>query len=322
MPKDKTGNQKGRLVSLGGLYTDIVMVVDDMPNVGEYVYGKKLHFIPGGNGLNVATAASRLGARVSAAGFIGSDSLGKELVSFMKSENIDTSYIKTIKNEHSGTIVYLLADKAERHLVFTGSNMKATPPDLPEIDFSKDDIVTSQLAIPPEVTKKAFEKAKAAGSKTILNLFPNYEVSDDLMALSDYIILNEVELAFRTGDTKFVRAQHKDLNMTNQEILTRVKKMRKRPDQTIIVTLAERGVAGVKDDSITSVSGIKVKFADATGAGDCFLGAFSTALTEGKDFRQALEFANCAAAISVQTIGATTSFPSRNEVDALLNKQK
>ena len=110
--------------------------------------------------------------------------------------------------------------------------------------------------------------------------------------------------------------------MDNDTILKRVKKLRARQDQTIIVTLAERGAVGIRGDDIIVVNGIKVKFADATGAGDCFFGAFAAAYAEGKNFKSSLEFANCTAAISVQKIGATSSFPSRNEVDALMEKQK
>jgi ribokinase len=312
----------GRIISVGGLYTDIVMVVDEMPETGEYVYGDDIRFIPGGNGLNVATAASRLEAPVQAVGFIGNDSLGASLIGFLKAEDIDTSKITKLKNASSGMIVYLLTGKVERHFAFTGSNMKASVKDVPEIRISSSDIVTSQLAIPHEIIMYIFKNARKSGARTILNLFPNYDVSKELLKLSDYVILNEVELAFRTGDIEFVKAQHKDLHMTKEEIIRRVKRLRTGGSQTVIVTLAERGVAGIIGDSFTAVDGIKVNLVDATGAGDCFLGAFATALHEGRNFRDVLRFANCAAAISVQKIGASSSYPSRNEVDSLLKKQR
>ncbi len=319
---NKTQDSKVRLIVLGNLNMDLMMVSDEMPGVGEYIYGKELHFIPGGNGLNAATAASRLGADVQIIGFVGNDGFGLELTNFLQNENVNISNIKTLKNTTSGTVVYLLTNKVERHLVFPGSNMKVSISDVPDVKFLESDIVICALAISYDVIKHTFEKARDDGAKTMLNLFPNYDVSKDLLQLSDYLLLNEVELAFRTGDVEFVRSQHKDLHMTKEEILARAKQLRTRADQTIIVTLAERGVIGIKGDSMTIVDGIKVKFVDATGAGDCFLGAFATGLTEGMSFKNALELANSAAAISVQKIGTTTSYPSRNEAEALLKKQK
>ena len=58
---------------------------------------------------------------------------------------------------------------------------------------------------------------------------------------------------------------------------------------------------------------------DTTAAGDCFNGAFVTALAEGHPIRQAAEFANIAASIAVTRKGAQKSIPLRSEVDALIS---
>jgi ribokinase len=57
---------------------------------------------------------------------------------------------------------------------------------------------------------------------------------------------------------------------------------------------------------------------DTTGAGDCFCGVLAAGLSKGLDLRLALERANAAAAISVTRMGAISSMPSAEEVDALL----
>jgi ribokinase len=313
---------KNRIVVIGGLNMDVVTVSKGLPGLGEYMYCDELHFIPGGNGLNQAVAAARLGSSVHSVGFVGDDGFGKELVSFLQKENVNVSDVRTIPNVHSGTVVFLLANKEERHLVYPGSNMSATVKELDGVKILPSDIVISQLTIPQDVIMNVFQRAKKVGAKTMLNLFPNYDVSRELLKLCDYIILNEVELAFRIGSREFINAQHKTLHMDHATVLRHVEKFRADDNQVVITTLAERGAVGVKKDTLTAVDGIKVNFVDATGAGDCFLGAFATGMAEGMDFKNALEFANCAAALSVQKIGATSSFPSRNEVDAFMKKQK
>jgi ribokinase len=318
----KAQNGSRRIVVLGGMNMDIVAEAGEMPGIGEYIYGKRLHFIAGGNGLNQAVAAARLGGSVSCIGFVGDDGFGKELVAFLKNEKVDTRHVSTIRDINSGSVLYLLVNKEERHVVFTGGNMKAEAGAVENIEILPSDIVTSVLTVSQEVISVLFSKAREVGAKTILNVFPNDDIMDGLLELADYVILNEVELAFRTGDTEFAKKQHKDLHMGGDEILKLVKRFRAREDQTVIVTLAERGAAGISGESITWVEGRRVKFVDATGAGDCFLGAFATALSEGKNFKDAMEFANAAAAISVQTIGATTSFPGREEVNSLIAGNK
>jgi ribokinase len=53
-------------------------------------------------------------------------------------------------------------------------------------------------------------------------------------------------------------------------------------------------------------------------AGDTFAGAFAVARAEGRDAEDALRFASAAAALSVQCAGASTSMPTRAEIDASL----
>ncbi len=312
---------KKRIVVVGNINMDIVVEADAVPGVGEYVYGSALRFIPGGNGLNQAVAATRLNGYVQLVGFVGDDGIGKELLWFLHDEDVGTDDIRALKGAHSGSVLFLMTGKVERHVVLPGSNLKAKVTDLPYLEFSPSDIVISQLTIPQELIAHVFERAKRAGARTMINLFPNYDVTERVMRLSDYIVLNEVELAFRTGEKEYAMAQHKDLQMDPGTVLRRVKKLRARRDQVVIATLADRGAIGVIGDRLTAVDGIKVRFADATGAGDCFLGAFATGLLEGRQFKSALEFANAAAALSVQKVGATTSFPRRSEVDAFLKRQ-
>jgi ribokinase len=59
---------------------------------------------------------------------------------------------------------------------------------------------------------------------------------------------------------------------------------------------------------------------DTTGAGDCFVGALAARLAGGAAMRSALEYANAAASISVQRVGAGPSMPTVSEVEAVMTK--
>jgi len=68
------------------------------------------------------------------------------------------------------------------------------------------------------------------------------------------------------------------------------------------------------------IAGRAVKAVDTTGAGDCFVGALAAQLANGKAIREALEYANAAASICVQRMGAAPSMPTAAEVDEILRK--
>ena len=57
---------------------------------------------------------------------------------------------------------------------------------------------------------------------------------------------------------------------------------------------------------------------DTTGAGDCFVGALAAQLASGTTIPYALNYANAAASICVQRMGAGPSMPTAAEVDAVL----
>ena len=69
------------------------------------------------------------------------------------------------------------------------------------------------------------------------------------------------------------------------------------------------------------IAGRAVKAVDTTGAGDCFVGALAAQLANGKAIRDALEYANVAASISVQRMGAAPSMPTAAEVENILAKR-
>ncbi len=85
------------------------------------------------------------------------------------------------------------------------------------------------------------------------------------------------------------------------------------------MTLGERGVVALIDGKPLIVPGRTVKAVDTTGAGDCFVGAVAAQLAAGKSIRDALDYANSAASICVQRMGAAPSMPTAAEVEATLS---
>lgn len=94
--------------------------------------------------------------------------------------------------------------------------------------------------------------------------------------------------------------------------------LRARPQQVVCVTLGKRGVVALVEGETIVVPGRAVKAVDTTGAGDCFVGAVAARLAMGIAIRDALGYANAAASICVQRMGAAPSMPTIEELAAAL----
>ena len=90
--------------------------------------------------------------------------------------------------------------------------------------------------------------------------------------------------------------------------------------EIVLVTMGASGALLAQRSSITHVPAPMVQAVDATGAGDCFTGAFLTELVRGRTPIEAATFASAAAALSTMGYGAITPLPFRSAVEAFLHQ--
>jgi ribokinase len=88
----------------------------------------------------------------------------------------------------------------------------------------------------------------------------------------------------------------------------------------VLITLGARGVFASVDGSSELVPGFRIEAVDTTAAGDVFNGSLAVALVEGQSPRDAVRFANAAAALSATRMGAQASAPSRAEIETFLRE--
>jgi len=290
----------------GSINMDLVIEVNRLPQKGESVHGKNIRYIPGGKGANQAVAAKRLGADVAFVGKVGADSFGKDLREFLEKEKLDLRGLKTAST--SSGIAVINVDKSGDNTItiISGANGEVTPEFIEEnINLVKESkVVISQFEIPDDAVEKLFALAKKENKITILNPSPAKQISSKLFKNTDYLIVNETELVFLSK--KKVRSQ-KEVEAVARSLLSKGPK-------AVAVTLGADGVLAVSKEGIIKIDGIKVQAVDTTAAGDCFVGAFSVQIGKGRSLKESLDFANQAAAISVQKWGASSSLPFLNEI--------
>jgi ribokinase len=300
-----------RVFVAGSINMDVVATADRHPQVGETVAGTAVLYFPGGKGANQAVSAAKLGAPSTLIGRLGADAFGKELRTFLAAQGIDLTFVKDTAEAHTGTALITIANADNTIVVVPGANALVSAEDVGAAALAKGDVAVSQFEIPLQTIAAFFARARAAGATTILNPAPAIKFGRELLDLVDVLVLNETELGVLAGvalrdsddDARFIEA---------------IRLLQTRPDQTVCVTLGRRGVLAVVDGQTSVIAGRAVKAVDTTGAGDCLVGALAAQLAGGKSIHDALTYANAAASICVQRMGAAPSMPTAAEVADLL----
>jgi ribokinase len=86
--------------------------------------------------------------------------------------------------------------------------------------------------------------------------------------------------------------------------------------ENAIITMGGSGVVLVNKQVTKLFAAPKVQAVDTTAAGDAFAGYLGALLAEGSSLEEAIEVAVKAASISVTKLGASSSLPTRDQVDS------
>ena len=299
-----------QIITVGSINQDIVVTLNTAPNAGETVHANGLSLFPGGKGANQAIAARLAGCHATMVGAVGNDEFGNSLVSYLRDRGLLTS-IAVLPDTPTGTAVIFVERNGENRIAIVGgANAQVGGDTLAPLDaLGADDFVLVQNEIPLDTTRAVLSLAKSAGTTTIFNVAPAARLLQEDFHVIDYLMVNEHEFEITTGRTlsapKDVRAVIKDA----QELSAQV-------GSTIVVTLGALGAIAANQEHTWAVDGHPVDVVDATGAGDCFAGVFAASMCSERNVDNALRRANYAASLSVQCLGASSSFPDADQIAA------
>jgi ribokinase len=300
--------QPARIVVVGSLNTDLVVVAPRIALEGETIIGGKFSTIPGGKGANQAVAASRLGAHVHMIGCIGDDGFGQELLTHLNEGKINTDYVTTVNGVSSGVAMITVSELGENSIVVSpGANARMIPAHIRQAEqaISEADLILIQLEIPIEVVEEAVTIANRHQVPVILNPAPARQLSEALLRQIDILTPNETE-------AKLIVTGQVESTISVEEIIPYLKN---KGVKHVVMTLGGEGVAYSEDGIVQQLKAHTVKVVDTTGAGDSFNAGLGVFLAEGGTLKESVQFAQKVAALSVTKFGAQTSFPTRTEVE-------
>jgi ribokinase len=276
----------GRVVVVGSSNIDLIMKMARLPRRGETVTDATFVRAFGGKGANQAVGAARAGGDVIFVGCVGDDGYADE-------------------------VVIMVGEDGENYLaVAPGANDRLSPAHVDRARGALEEaaVVMAQCEIPAETLAHVIDLGARLGKPVMLNLAPARPVAEASLRRLAWLAVNETEAEFLTGLS--VR--------TDAEAAAAADALRARGPRTVVLTLGERGSFVSSEEHRGLVPAFPVEAVDTTAAGDVHCGALAVALVEGRPLREAVRFANAAAALSVTRLGAQPSAPRRPEIDALL----
>jgi ribokinase len=285
---------------IGDLDVDVLIEVDRLPTRDGKVNGVVRQKAPGGMAGNVAAALARLGSRVRVLGRVGDDADGAFAVKSLEQVGVDTSFVSRLAGVATFSCISLLTSDGEKSLVKLMTS--AYRPDASDVTQAALEGVRHLHLTSigdPALCRRVVDAARSSGATASLDI-ERADCPEDAAVLLDAI--NGFDLIFCNAESRaFVDAA---LGRSLAGLVA-----------ALVTTLGADGAQVETAEGRISSPGFTPKIVDTTGAGDCFAAACLHArLAARLDWKDAIRFANCAAAISTTELGAQSALPTADQV--------
>ena len=274
----------------------------------------------GGDTSNAMIAAARLGANAAYFTAVGADRFGKALTELWLHEGVDASRIVVNGGAHTG--LYFVSHGAQGHefsYMRAGSAAsRITESELPDGRIRAAKILHAS-GISQAISSSAADAVFAAidiahDAKRLVSYDPNFRPKLWPLRRAQAIIheaMRHCDIALPGLDDGQALTGRSDADAIVDFYL-------RLGAPVVVLKLGKEGAIVATLRRRERIAAHLVKAVDATGAGDCFDGAFLTEYVRLGDPFVAARFANAAAALSTLGYGAVAPLPRRAEVEAAM----
>ena len=274
----------------------------------------------GGDTSNAMIAAARLGADAAYFTAVGADRFGQALTELWLQEGVDASRIVVNGSAHTG--LYFVTHSAQGHefsYMRAGSAAsRISESDLPDGRIRSTKILHAS-GISQAISSSAADAVFAAidiahDAKRLVSYDPNFRSKLWPLRRARAIIheaMRSCDIALPGFDDGQALTGRSDADAIVDFYL-------RLGAPLVVLKLGKEGAIVATLRRRERIAAHPVKAIDATGAGDCFDGAFLTEHVRRSDPFAAARFANVAAALSTLGYGAVAPLPRRAEVEAAM----
>ena len=291
------------VVVFGSINLDLVARVARLPRPGETLHGSGFATSPGGKGANQALAARRAGADVAMFGAVGRDAFAAPALALLDAAGIDLAGVRATDVETGLALIHVDDAGQNAITVIPGANALARAADVPDRVLGSATTLILQFETPHTESLALAQRARARGTRVVLNPAPAATLSPAWLDAIDVLIVNETE----AGEV----ARPLGLPESPREFAAALSVRR---HLVVVATLGSDGAFAAAGGIGYRLPALDVEARDTVGAGDAFAGALVAALDRGEAMDAALAFATAAGSIACTRPGAQAALPSRQEM--------
>src|SRR5271165_1541506 len=297
-----------RILCIGMPVRDLTFRVPGVPARGSKENASHFDEICGGNALNAAIGIVRLGGRASICGPMGDsrETSSRYIFEQMAHEGIDTKHIVHMPGLVTPVSNIMIDPTGERTIV-TFRDPELWKVKLPPADTLLEDchaILTESRCA--EFCTDLCAEACRRGIPVIVDVDRAMSLREGLLTASTHLVFSSEPLQETAGVADDGEA---------------LKKIAKLTPSFLAGTRGPRGTIWLDETGhLQQTPAFPVHTVDTLGAGDVFHGAFTLAITEGQELREALRIASAAAALKCTRFGGAFAAPQRAEVQEFLRQ--
>lgn len=286
-----------KILVVGTLNMDTLISIGSVPRTGQTSKATRRATMPGGKGINQATAAARLGAEVYLIGKMGKDYDGSKLFNFLKQNNVNTDgLLSTARSDTGHAYISVQEDGESSIVIYEGANGCLTCEEIERQArlFENASFCLLQTEMTMDLVTFTAEMARGHGCKVMLKPSVLSYLDERLLRSVDILVPNEREInTLCPGIDSFEEKAQFFLD---------------RGVGTVIITLGSKG-------GYYRTKGLSGYFAaadftpvDTTGAADVFCAALAVYLSQNYGLVDSIRHANVAAGYSTTYYGAAPRF--------------
>lgn len=321
-------SDKPQIVAIGDIFTDVFIELRqdqariDIDNNGDkrlsMEFGPKLPYQGAdiiqavGPSPNAAVACSRLGVRTSLMAYLGNDQVGRDSLTYLKTEKVATDLV-SMQNNLKSNCYYVLRYDADRTILVKNEAFNyiwqrpSAPPDWIYLSLLSD--ASWQLHVDLLAYLDEFPQIKLAFQPGTFHFQWGYQKLSRVYERSYIVVLNREEAALVTGKTK-------------QSIAALASALHGMGPKVVVITDGPEGSYASYDGRLLQMPNYPDPALplDRTGAGDAFAATIVAALAIGESIETALRWAPINSMSVVQKLGAQAGLLRRDQIQTYLDQ--
>jgi sulfofructose kinase len=294
-----------RVLCVGIAVVDFIFRYDVIPRTPGKHIANAFDAVVGGMAANAAITVARLGGEAALMSRVGTDPNGSFTLAELGAQSVGLAAVEETPDAPTSLSAVAVGEDGER-LLFNHQDPRLLldVPSPPLSEFGQFDALLVDTRW-PAAGVSGLELAASRGIPGVADIDHAIEPHwlEATLRAASHVVFSAEGLATCLG---------------TDGLEAGVAQARRLVPGRVAVTLGGEGVAWLEGSTLHRMPAFQVRAIDTLGAGDVFHGAVALALGEGSEWEEALQFASAAAAVKCSRPSGRGSFPTRDEVIALM----